>query len=273
MKAALFALALLLALTSVAAETPAPTCITEEKAALYEERCAANGKSAQRIYERFDDLVCVVDVQCTTTDTGCCFIQDEQNLAVEARCREQGLTTQYKATTDHECKVAIGCEKTDVCARQNEQNTKMEQSCEERGLETLYGNPIEDSCMVAYGCKETTKTEAPVECKKTLRDACVIISCRDGFMYNSCDNICEPEIAHECTTTIDRDGCEVRSCTDGTQTKTCPRVAEETNTADDGTVKTDVRASDKAAEAVEGTPATEKATESRGFFARLFGWA
>ncbi|MFH0862683.1 MAG: hypothetical protein V1875_06620 [Candidatus Altiarchaeota archaeon] len=69
-------------------------------------------------------------------------------------------------------------------------------------------------------CREPDSVPA-VECRKTLKGDCVIVSCSDGYTFDSCNpqGVC-PQV--ECKRFKDEKGCMIKRCTDGSGSRECP---------------------------------------------------
>ena len=69
-----------------------------------------------------------------------------------------------------------------------------------------------------------------VECRKYKDNyGCIIISCADGYNFNSCNSCTTspPVDSTGCTLTKTDDGCQITKCTDGRETKTCPATSSD----------------------------------------------
>jgi hypothetical protein len=75
------------------------------------------------------------------------------------------------------------------------------------------------------GCKNVRcrepDAEATVDCRKFLKGDCVIVSCSDGYTFDSCNPQGQcPQV--ECKRFKDEKGCIVKRCTDGSESRECP---------------------------------------------------
>jgi len=110
---------------------------------------------------------------------------------------------------------------------------KIIRACKEKQLD--YEIYEKEGCKQVK-CKEP-ETMKTVECKKFIKGNCIIISCTDGYVFNSCktENIC-PIV--ECEKFKDDKGCIVKRCSNGYEAIDCPKAPKieecKVYTRDDG---------------------------------------
>jgi hypothetical protein len=82
-----------------------------------------------------------------------------------------------------------------------------------------------ESYVDANGCKNVRCKEpekvSTIECRKVAKGDCIIISCTDGYTFDSCNpqGVC-PQV--QCNRFKDDRGCILKRCTDGSESKECP---------------------------------------------------
>jgi len=177
-------------------EKPTTTCPTEEEL----QKRIAN---------------CPDDFQTYMDDNGCKIKYCKPTVACPTSAEYDKMIAQcpetYRKYEDNNGCTQIACPTT-TCPSIDEAARK----CKAANLE--YDTYADDS-----GCKRVTcRNNEKVECKKYVLNGCVIISCIDGWTFNSCE-FCGN--TGECKSYTDADGCAVRECTDGTSTKACPVTA------------------------------------------------
>jgi hypothetical protein len=239
-------------------------CLSEERISIAIHECEEKG---------FTPSTVTVEGGCTEVrclESTRCAEQAMRNEEIALECKSHGGTVLYSEATAEHCSVA-SCTLTEACAEVKEKNAHTEASCKEtggyivkreyngcvyyqcvghscdertkinegveakctaEGLTVLYTE--REGCKVATGCKEPET----VSCKKLVREDCVLISCTDGYHFNSCENSCtqpteertEEKKEPQCTTAKDDQGCTVLSCEGVVKEKHCP---EKTETAEE----------------------------------------
>jgi hypothetical protein len=196
-----------------------PICPTEEELKDMILRCEANGLG----YEFYNDLQMPV-THAAQVSQGCRRVrcvrracpQDAEIERMIRACEQRGMQPQSYEDRNG-CK-NIMCVSDDDGCPSYELTQEIASSCREKKLD-VESYIDEDGCK-NIRCAEPSQTTT-VECRKMIKGDCVIISCADGYEFDSCNpqGAC-PQI--ECKRFMDEQGCIVRHCSDGTESRTCP---------------------------------------------------
>jgi len=226
------------------------TCPSPEELEKEVSSCKAQGLS----YEYYAKENCRY-VNCVKPQATVCSSEDAL-AALKQKCYNAGLEPLYNYKDG--CPT-IECKQSKVCPEREELD-KQVIACKERGLDYSYekdssgcavvkcGNPV--SCLTiaeiekdiarcresgleheifadAVGCRKVSCKQPVseiVQCKKYKNEqGCILISCTDGFYYDSCvqESVCKEQRV-ECTKTKDENGCIVKVCSDGFEAIGCP---------------------------------------------------
>jgi hypothetical protein len=196
-----------------------PLCPTDEQIKAIMLRCEENGMGYEFYNDAHTSLTLAAQTAQVCRRIRCVQRACPQDAEIERMikaCEQRGMSFQSYEDKNG-CKSVMCVPDEDECPPY-EVTQEIIRSCREKKLEVE--SYIDENGCKNVRCADPEQTTA-VECRKMLKGDCVIISCSDGYTFDSCNpqGIC-PQI--ECKRIVDEQGCIVRHCSDGSESRTCP---------------------------------------------------
>ncbi len=195
-----------------------PNCPTDDELKEIILNCKANGLSYE-FYTgtpTYASLAAQSSASCRRVRCAENACQSDAEMERRVReCRQRNLGVQTYVDSSG-CK-AVDCTQASGCPTY-EAAEDVARGCKEKKLEV-------EEYVDENGCKSVRCREpdgiATVECSKMIQGECIMISCSDGYLFDSCNphGVC-PQV--ECKRFRDDNGCVVKRCSDGSESTECP---------------------------------------------------